>query len=120
MVCRRGGQPDHAIVAKNKEILEAKLPVLDKILGQHKYAAGDKLTVVDLAYLPYGSMLAQVRSLRNSSSATLEADLQTGVVPGMTDGSLPNFKRWWDEITAHPSWKQVEEMIAEAFAKMRG
>ena len=62
-------EPDQALIKRHKQTLEGRLPVLDEILGKQKYMAGDKLTIVDLFYLPYGNMLAQVGSISSSSPA---------------------------------------------------
>ncbi|KAJ6577053.1 glutathione S-transferase [Mycena vulgaris] len=72
--------------------LSAKLDAYEVILGKQKYLAGNELTLADLFHLPYGTMLAMTGS-----------DLMT------TKG--PNITRWFNEISALPSWVSVKDGV---------
>lgn len=49
---RRGGQTDQNALDNHIMTLEKYLAGYEVILGKQKYAAGDKLTVVDIFFLP--------------------------------------------------------------------
>ena len=38
----------------------------------------------------------------------------------MTDGSLPNFQRWWDSMVQSDEWQSVQRFIAFALAQGLG
>lgn len=52
--------------------------------------------MVDIFHLPYGSLLAHVG-----------ADSMT---------KFPNVKRWWEEISARPSWVAVAQGVKSTAA----
>ncbi|KAF8175846.1 glutathione S-transferase [Pholiota molesta] len=84
----RGGTTDVAVYENLLKGLNAKLDVYDKILSKQKYLAGNELTQADLYHIPYAVMLGIAGS-----------DLMT---------SKPNVKRWFEEISARPSWQEVK------------
>ncbi|KAL4892223.1 glutathione S-transferase [Aspergillus ambiguus] len=51
------GTPDEARVAQAEQDLDTVLAVYDKILANHRYIAGDELTLADLFHLPNGAAL---------------------------------------------------------------
>ncbi|KAJ7227624.1 glutathione S-transferase [Mycena rebaudengoi] len=79
-----GQKADQAIVDEKTEILDKKLDAYNVILGKQRYVAGDELTLADFFHLPYAPLLA------------------TGGSPIMTSKS--NVARWYNELTALPSW----------------
>lgn len=48
---------DKALMNEYITTLNGKLEGYERILAKQKYIAGDNLTIADLSYLPYGSML---------------------------------------------------------------
>ncbi|KAJ7284352.1 glutathione S-transferase [Mycena rebaudengoi] len=79
-----GKKVDQAIVDKNTAILDKKPDAYDAILSKQRYLAGNELTLADLFHLPNDPFLA------------------TGGSAIMT--SKPNVARWYNELTARPSW----------------
>ncbi|KAJ7456166.1 glutathione S-transferase [Mycena latifolia] len=78
-------------VPADKEVVDAQLAILDKkldaydaILGKHRYVAGETLTLADIFHIPCAPLLA------------------TGGIDIMT--KKPNVARWYNELTARPSW----------------
>lgn len=51
------GPPDEARVAQAEADLDSVLAYYDKILAEHRYLAGDELTLADLFHLPNGAAL---------------------------------------------------------------
>jgi len=86
---RQGLTPDNEVVEKHIADLRAKLDVYDKILSKQKYLAGDKITLVDLYYLPVGGGLESI------GFNVLE--------------SKPNVARWYKDISSRPSWQAVKD-----------
>ncbi|KAF9043209.1 glutathione S-transferase, partial [Panaeolus papilionaceus] len=76
---------DAGVYNQNISELDATLAVYDKILSKQKYIAGDTLTLADLYHLPYGMLISWTGS-----------DLMN---------KYPNVVRWFQEISARPSWK---------------
>ncbi|KJA19737.1 hypothetical protein HYPSUDRAFT_189695 [Hypholoma sublateritium FD-334 SS-4] len=68
--------------------LSEDLDVYDRILSKQKYVAGDEITLADLYHIPYGSMLPEAGSLIMDEK--------------------PNVKRWFDNLSARPSWQAVK------------
>ncbi|BEI82549.1 hypothetical protein CcaverHIS002_0304170 [Cutaneotrichosporon cavernicola] len=96
-----GLETDVKLVEKLKGDLTKKLQGYERLLSKQKFVGGDKLTLADIFHLPYGSIVAQL-----------------GVVPSLTDGSLPHVKAWWDTISSLPAWKEYEQQKAAAMAAM--
>ncbi|KAJ7157541.1 glutathione S-transferase [Mycena crocata] len=88
----RGMQPDKATFDTLIAGLSGKLDAYEVILGKQKYLAGNEITLADLFHLPYATMLARAGS-----------DLMT------TKG--PNVTRWFNELSAHPSWVAVKDGV---------
>jgi glutathione S-transferase len=53
-----GKKTDEARVEELSTALAGKMPAFEHLLAHNKYVAGDNITIADLYYLPYGSMLA--------------------------------------------------------------
>ncbi|KAH9961830.1 glutathione S-transferase-like protein [Russula dissimulans] len=70
--------------------LENKLDAIDKILSKQKYLAGDEITLADLFFLPYGSLIFE-----KLGYGGLE--------------QRPNVQRWWKEISSRPAWQAVKD-----------
>jgi len=88
----RGGlTTDEAVFKGLLESIDAKLAAYDVILAKQKYLAGDEITLADLFHLPYGTMLGVAGS-----------DIMT---------SKPNVARWWNDISARPSWQSVKDGV---------
>ncbi|KAJ6541212.1 glutathione S-transferase [Mycena vulgaris] len=75
---------DPAVVAAQLAILDEKLDAYDVILGEHRYLAGDALTIADLFHLPSAALLTAGGS-----------EIMT---------RKPNVARWYNELIARPSW----------------
>ncbi|KAH7099225.1 glutathione S-transferase [Auriculariales sp. MPI-PUGE-AT-0066] len=85
-----GQKTDEARVTELVGKLEQKLDGYERILSKSKYLAGDVLTIVDLAHLPYGWKVANDAGI-DIFNAT----------------KRPNLARWWSEISSRESWKSV-------------
>ncbi|KAG8739547.1 hypothetical protein FRC10_005457 [Ceratobasidium sp. 414] len=81
-----GFPSDEAEAKKHKDLIKEKMEVYERILSDHKYLAGDTLTLADLWHLPYGAYFENL-------------------VPGVF--TSPNVNRWWQDISSRPSWKAV-------------
>jgi len=81
---------DEKAVTAAESMLDTRLQALDTILGKQKYLAGDKLTLVDVFTLPYGTMAKDL-----------------GKAKGLTE--YPNVARWWSEISGLEAWKWTTE-----------
>ncbi|GMK56921.1 hypothetical protein CspeluHIS016_0307610 [Cutaneotrichosporon spelunceum] len=88
-------------VEKLKGELTKKLQGYERLLSKQKFIGGDKLTLADIFHLPYGSIVAQL-----------------GVVPSLTDGSLPHVQAWWRTISQLPAWKEYEKQREASMAAM--
>ncbi|KAJ7657226.1 thioredoxin-like protein [Mycena polygramma] len=86
---KKQGLPfDQALVDEQIPILDKKLDGYELILSQHRYLAGDKLTLADLFHLPYAPFVAL--------SGT---DIFS---------RRPNIARWYNELVTRPSWLAYE------------
>ncbi|KAJ3689760.1 hypothetical protein LUZ61_018924 [Rhynchospora tenuis] len=85
-----GFKQDPAAIEQNEAKLANVLDVYDRRLGESKFLAGDDFTLADLVHLPNGHILVSKKE-----------DLFL---------SRKNVGRWWEEISARPSWKKVVEM----------
>ncbi|CAE6452723.1 unnamed protein product [Rhizoctonia solani] len=83
-------QPNDALVKKYVETLNTKLDGYERILSKQKYLAGDTFTLADLFHLPYGKMVND-----------LEPELFS---------QRPHLKKWWEDISSRPSWKEAEKL----------
>ncbi|KLT42857.1 putative glutathione S-transferase [Cutaneotrichosporon oleaginosum] len=96
-----GFETDQKRVEKHIADLTKKLQGYERLLSKQKFVGGDKLTLADLFHLSYGAIVAQL-----------------GVVPSLTDGSLPHVKAWWETISNLPAWKEYEQQKNAALAAM--
>ncbi|XP_020094199.1 glutathione S-transferase PARB-like [Ananas comosus] len=87
-----GLKQDPAAVEQNEAKLAKVLDVYDKRLGESRYLAGDEFSLADLSHLPNSHILV---------NKTEKGQLLT---------SRKNVGRWWEEVSARPSWKKVVEM----------
>ncbi|KAJ7025187.1 glutathione S-transferase-like protein [Mycena alexandri] len=85
----RGLPLDAERVTALRATLDGKLDAYEKILGKHKYLAGDILTIADLFHLPC------VVVVQKAKLDLLE--------------SRPNVARWYNEISARPAWQAVKD-----------
>ncbi|KAF7312938.1 Glutathione S-transferase [Mycena kentingensis (nom. inval.)] len=81
---------EHALT-KAKLSFAATLGAYEKILGKQKYLAGDRVTLVDLLHLGFGTLMAE---------AGVDMVAQR-----------PNVKRWWEEISRWPSYMAYGEVV---------
>ncbi|KAJ7776162.1 glutathione S-transferase-like protein [Mycena metata] len=86
----RGLPTDGERVTALRATMDNKLDAYEKILGQHKYLAGDTVTLADLFHLPWFAGLVEKTKL----------DLLE---------SRPNVARWYNEISARPAWQAVKD-----------
>jgi glutathione S-transferase len=84
-----GGEPDESIIDKNLSQLERVLDVYESRLRDHKYLAGDELSIADLSHLPYTVYLIE----------------KGGVVEPFEN--RPNVWRWLTSLRELPSWQRV-------------
>lgn len=87
----RGNPSDEAAVAAARKVLTQKLDVLDRILSEQAYMAGQTFSLVDIFYMP------TVNGLFRAG----EAQLIT---------ARPHLDDWWNRSTERPSWKKVVEV----------
>ncbi|VVA96298.1 unnamed protein product [Arabis nemorensis] len=91
---RLGVPCDFALVEELKVKMEKIFDVYEKRLATNRYLAGDEFTLADLTHMP---------GLRYTMNETGSSSMVT---------SRPNLNRWWNEISARPSWKKLMEMAA--------
>ena len=82
------GATDESSLAAHAQKLDATLAVYETILSQHKYLAGDELSLADLYHLPYGKM---ARELGYKQAFDKH----------------PAVKKWIEGLEARQSWKDV-------------
>ncbi|KAG1361022.1 Mechanosensitive ion channel protein 6 [Cocos nucifera] len=78
---------DPAAISESETKLKKVLDVYDRRLGECRFLAGDEFSLADLSHLPNAHYLV---------TATDRGHLLT---------SRKNVGRWWEEISARPSWK---------------
>ncbi|KAH7103241.1 glutathione S-transferase [Auriculariales sp. MPI-PUGE-AT-0066] len=85
----RGIAANEARLAEEVGWLEKWLEAYNRILADRKFVAGDTMTLIDFFHFPYGDGLDEA---------------------GYGDllHNYPNVSRWWQEISAHPSWVRVK------------
>jgi len=88
------GLSDDAAKAKHLADLNKKLDVFETILSKQKYFAGDKLTLIDLFFLPFTT-----------------AVVEQGKFDFFPEATRPNLARWWKEISLRPFWQAVKTML---------
>ncbi|EMS46511.1 Glutathione S-transferase [Triticum urartu] len=84
-----GMATDMAVVEQNEAKLAKVLDVYERRLAESQYFAGDEFTLADLVHMPNTDLLV---------SKTGKAGLIT---------ERKNLSRWWDEVSARPSWKKL-------------
>ncbi|VAI10373.1 glutathione S-transferase F11-like [Triticum dicoccoides] len=87
-----GMATDMAVVEQNEAKLAKVLDVYERRLAESQYFTGDEFTLADLVHMPNTDLLV---------SKTGKAGLIT---------ERKNLSRWWDEVSARPSWKKVVEL----------
>ncbi|KAJ7121944.1 glutathione S-transferase [Mycena filopes] len=88
---RLQGQPvDQAVLDANVAAFGEKLDAYEVILGKHKFAAGDELTIIDFFHLLWAPLLGS-----------------RGGMDIMTQASRPNVTRWWNAVISRPIWVQL-------------
>jgi len=88
----RGVATNEDTVASYTATLDGKLDGYERILAKQQFLAGDKITIVDLFHLPYGSFLAKL-----------------GVNFLEEPEKRPNVARWWKAVSSRPSWQAVKD-----------
>lgn len=81
----RAGPPNEPLIVELALQLDKALAVYEAILSKQPYLAGQKLTMVDLFHLPYGSMARQIGY-------------------GEIFDKYPNVTKWLDGLEARESW----------------
>ncbi|KAF8597094.1 glutathione S-transferase [Ceratobasidium sp. AG-I] len=79
-----GLEPNESLAEKHTATLKVKMDGYERILSKQKYLSGDKITLADLFHLPFGTFINR-----------LAPEIMV---------SKPHVKRWWDDISARPSW----------------
>uniref|UniRef100_A0A0E0CUS6 glutathione transferase n=1 Tax=Oryza meridionalis TaxID=40149 RepID=A0A0E0CUS6_9ORYZ len=87
-----GRATDMAVVEQNEAKLVKVLDVYEQWLGENQYFAGDEFSLADLVHMPNTDLL-----VRKTNKAGLFTERK-------------NLARWWDEVSARPSWKKVVEL----------
>ncbi|MDH3688685.1 MAG: glutathione S-transferase family protein [Gammaproteobacteria bacterium] len=85
-----GGTTDEAAVEAEMPKAETCVRQLDKLVGNNKYAAGDTLSMADLALVPVYDYFSQTPEGQKSLQAA------------------PNLQRWWSSISARPSVEKTK------------
>eukprot|EP00262_Sarcandra_glabra_P008866 TRINITY_DN2277_c0_g1_i1.p1 TRINITY_DN2277_c0_g1~~TRINITY_DN2277_c0_g1_i1.p1 ORF type:complete len:231 (+),score=37.46 TRINITY_DN2277_c0_g1_i1:93-785(+) len=83
---------DPALIEQNELKLGKVLDVYEKRLGDSQFLAGEEFSLADLSHLPNSHYLVNATDR------------------GQLFSSRKNVNRWWEEISARPSWKKVVEM----------
>ncbi|XP_054796163.1 glutathione S-transferase-like [Prosopis cineraria] len=84
---------DEGAINLNGEKLAKVLDVYERRLGESRFLAGDEFSLADLSHLPNTQYLM----------STSKSEMFT---------SRTHVSRWWSEISARDSWKQVVNMQA--------
>ncbi|CAM6084515.1 unnamed protein product [Calypogeia fissa] len=90
----KGLQTDHAAVEAHLEKLEKVLDIYEVHLAKSQYLAGDFFSLADLSHIP------------------LTHAFLTLAKKGEHITKRPAVKAWYEDISARPSWKKVQELIA--------
>lgn len=91
-----GMHPDQSLIERNEKKLANVLDVYERRLGENEYLAGDDFTLADLSHLPNADYLVTMTE-RGRKLFT----------------SRKNVERWWNAISARPSWKKVVQIRSE-------
>ncbi|CAK5279941.1 unnamed protein product [Mycena citricolor] len=83
-----GWSYDVDVIEANLQLLEGKLDTYEIILSDHRYLAGDNITLADFFHLPYAPLITE------------------GGAEVFT--KRPNVARWYTELVSRPSWKAFE------------
>lgn len=84
--------PDAAKVAAAEDGLRRALAVIDRALAESRFLAGEALTLADISLMPYVAALPIV-----GASALV--------------GGAPNVARWWEGVSARPSWTAATSAV---------
>ncbi|ESQ41705.1 hypothetical protein EUTSA_v10014654mg [Eutrema salsugineum] len=87
-----GEECDLNLVEELKKKLEVVLDVYDNRLSSNRFLGGDEFTMADLTHMPAMRYLMSITDINRIVKARV------------------NMNRWWEEITARPSWKKLMEM----------
>ncbi|CEN61846.1 hypothetical protein ASPCAL08494 [Aspergillus calidoustus] len=68
--------------------LEAKLDILDTIVGTQRYMGGKEFSLIDIYYIPIVNML-----------------YTAGM--GFLFDKRPNLKAWWGSVSSRPTWTKI-------------
>ena len=88
-----GNKPDESVIAGESEKWNKLAGALDYVLGKHKFIAGDKVTIADIA-------IAAPMHLHQASKLPMDKHLQ--------------LKRWMGEIEKLPSWQKTQGAVEKA------
>lgn len=88
-----GGTPDEKIVAESVEKMRNVLEVYEAQLGEHRYLAGDAISLADLSHFPYTHYFMAMPY-------------------ASVFDSFPCVKAWWDNVLARPAVQKVAAMMA--------
>ncbi|GJN05243.1 hypothetical protein PR202_ga22856 [Eleusine coracana subsp. coracana] len=91
--CRRG-TPDEEIIAGSVEKLRKVLEVYEARLAEHRYLAGDFVSLADLSHFPYTSYFM-------------------GMPYASVFDAFPRVKAWWEDVLARPAVHKVAAMMAD-------
>ncbi|KAG1362710.1 glutathione S-transferase F11 [Cocos nucifera] len=91
-----GLHPDQSSIERNEKKLANVLDIYERRLEENEYLAGDEFTLADLSHLPNAHNLV-TKTQRGRKLFT----------------SRKNVERWWNAISARPSWKQVVQIQRE-------
>ncbi|OEL21100.1 putative glutathione S-transferase GSTF1 [Dichanthelium oligosanthes] len=87
-----GGTPDEKVIGESVEKLRKVLEVYEARLGEHRYLAGDAVSLADLSHFPYTHYF-----LGMPYAAVFDA--------------FPHVKAWWQDIVARPAVQKVAAMM---------
>ncbi|MFP2908234.1 glutathione S-transferase family protein [Pyxidicoccus sp. 3LFB2] len=83
-----GGAADEAVVAEGFKGVQKAFAVIDPVLGQQPFLAGDSFSLAEVAWMPY-----------------LEFLVLSGASDAITQHK--NVAAWWSRVSSRPSWKKV-------------
>lgn len=80
---------DAAVVEDAERELAGAFAVIDRALGDTRYLAGPTFSLADISLMPY----------------LAGADMVGSPAPG----DLRHLQRWWEDVSARPSWRGVQQ-----------
>jgi len=88
-----GSTADEEVIAAGIPKAETALAALEKIIGNHAYLAGDRLSLADLLLVPIYDYMTQIPEGQKLLA------------------KAPNLQRWWDTVATRPSLAKTKPAL---------